>query len=272
MMRSVSLSCLLFCLPILCPGQTKPGVITDVAPAPSARFPASWYPPDSDVTYSIAAPTDAPYTATLVTTTRYIDPSTGQTKTITQNTLQARDAAGRQRNETEEPRPDAHGKIVMAHEVTISDPVSHCNFHWIEPWLARGKPTAIVTCMPRTLHYTNQNIWADALVSEPQEIQEVNTVFRSEPLGKKHFGDLEAVGVLRTKTQTNPQSGKIQKLVTETWYSPELKELLEMKVVPIPDADQASHIPDFELTNIHRTELDPSFFYPPAGYDITTGH
>src|ERR1700722_5221120 len=97
MMRSVSLSCLLLCFPAFCPGQTKPAVITDVAPAPSARFPATWYPPDSDVTYSIAAPTDAPYTATLVTTTRYTDPSTGQTKTITQNTLQARDAAGRQR-------------------------------------------------------------------------------------------------------------------------------------------------------------------------------
>jgi hypothetical protein len=221
-MRSVSLSCLLLCFATFCPGQTKPAVITDIAPLPSARFPAPWYPPDSDVTYTIAAPTNAPYTATLVTTTRYIDPSTGQLKTLTQSTLQARDASGRQRDETDMPRPDAHGKIIITHEVTISDPISHCNFRWMEPWVARGKPTAIVTCMPLTLHYTNQNIWADAIVTEPQEIQELDTVYRSEPLGKKHFGDLEAVGVLRTKTQTNPQSGKVQKLVTEIWYSPEL--------------------------------------------------
>jgi hypothetical protein len=272
MMRTVSLSCLLLCFPAFCPCQTKPAVITDVASPPSARFPATWYPPDSDVTYTIAAPTNAPYTATLVTTTHFTDPATGQTKTVSQSTLQARDAAGRQRNETEAPRPDAHGKVIMTHDITVSDPVSHCNFRWMEPWVARGKPTAIVTCMPITLHYTNQNIWADALVSEPQEIQELNTVFRSEPLGKKHFGDLEAVGVLRTKTQTNPQNGKLHKLVTEIWYSPELKELLEMKEVPNHDADQASHIPDFELTNIQKTELDPSFFYPPTGYDITPEH
>lgn len=270
-MRSVSLT-LLFCFPTLCLCQTNPAIITDVAPPPSPRFPAGWYPPDSDVTYTIAAPTNAPYTATLVTTTHYIDPTTGQIKIISQSTLQARDAAGRQRNETEMPRTDVHGKIVMAHEITVSDPVSHCNFRWMEPWLARGKPTAIVTCMPRTLHYTNQNIWADALVSEPQEIQELDTVFRSEPLGKKHFGDLEAIGVLRTKTQTNPQSGKVQKLVTETWYSPELKEMLEMKEVPITSVNQPNQIPDFELTNIQKIELDPSFFYPPAGYDITPGH
>jgi hypothetical protein len=167
------------------PRPNKPLVIIDTAPPPSARFPASWYPESTDVTYTITAPTNAHYTATLVTTTRFIDPATGQLKTLTQSTLQARDASGRQRSETEMPRPDAHGKTIMTHEVTVSDPVSHCNFRWMEPWVARGKPTAIVTCMPLTLHYTNQNIWADAIVTEPEEIHELDTVFRSEPLGKK---------------------------------------------------------------------------------------
>jgi len=268
----MSLCCLLFYLPTVCRGQTKPLVITDTAPPPSARFPASWYPQSTDVTYTMMAPTNAPYTAALVTTTRFIDPATGQTKTLTQSTLQARDAFGRQRNQTEVPRPDAHGKIIMTHEVTVSDPVSHCNFRWMEPWVARGKQAAIVTCMPLTLHYTNQNVWADAIVTEPEEIRELDTVFRSEPLGKKNFGDLEAVGVLRTKTQTNPQSGKIQKLVTEIWYSPELKELLQMREVSDPQAGQPNSIPNVELTNIHKTDPDPAFFYPPPGYDITPGH
>jgi hypothetical protein len=272
MIRSMSLCCLLLYFLTICYGQTKPLVITDSAPPPSARFPASWYPESTDVTYTMMAPTDAPYTATLVTTTRFVDPATGHTKTLTQSTLQARDASGRQRSEAEMPRPDAHGKTFMTHEVTVSDPVSHCNFRWMEPWVARGKPTAIVTCMPLTLHYTNQNIWADAIVTEPEEIHDLDTVFRSEPLGKKNFGDLEAVGVLRTKTQTNPQSGKVQKLITEIWYSPELKELLQMREVSDPQPDQLNSIPDVELTNIHKTEPEPAFFYPPAGYDITPGH
>jgi hypothetical protein len=36
--------------------------------------------------------------------------------------------------------------------------------------------------------------------------------------------------------------------------------MLEMKEVPISGTDQASQIPDFELTNIHKTELDPALF------------
>src|SRR5580698_2818463 len=103
MKRSMSLCCLLVCILTVCHGQTKPLVITDTAPPPSARFPATWYPESTDVTYTITAPTNAPYTATLITTAHFIDPSTGQTKTLTQSTLQARDASGRERSETEIP-------------------------------------------------------------------------------------------------------------------------------------------------------------------------
>lgn len=80
------------------------------------------------------------------------------------------------------------------------------------------------------------------------------------------FGDLEAGGTRRTTVVTDTKSGKQQKLAVEIWYSPELKELLEMK--QIPDENGATQIPDFVLTQIHRGEPDPSLFYPPKGYAI----
>jgi len=260
---------LLFCLAPWCQGQTKTPKVTNVAPAPSDRFPASWYPADDNVTYTMAAQKDAPYTATLVTTAHYVDPATGEVKDSSQSTLQARDSAGRKRDEVEMPRPDGQEGNVMAHEVSISDPVSHCRFRWMEPWVAADKPTATVACMPRTLHYINQNLYSDAMVSAPREVNSPGSSELSQPLGTRKFGDVEAVGVRRTTTTTNSQTGEVVKSVTEIWYSSELKELLEMKEIPDPKAKEASgQLPDVDLTEIQRKEPDAALFYPPAGYDI----
>jgi hypothetical protein len=260
---------LLFWFAAWCPGQSKAPEVTNVAPAPSVRFPASWYPADNNVTYTMAAQTDAPYTATLVTTAHYLDPATGELKDTSQSTFQARDAAGRKRDEVEMPRPDGRGGITMAHEVSISDPVSHCSFRWMEPWSGPDKPAATVTCMPRTLHYNSQNTYSDTMVSEPKEVHSLGAVDLSQPLGTRKFGDLEAVGVRRTRTMTNSQTGEVTKSVTEIWYSSELKELLEMKEIPDPKTKEGgSPLPDFDLTQIQRKEPDAALFYPPAGYDI----
>lgn len=264
------LCCLSLCIVIPTYGQQKTPTITNIAPAPSDRFPASWYPPDSDVTYTTAPQTNAPYTATLVTTTHAA--ISGQIKTFSTSTFQARDSAGRKRDETEMPRPDGHGGTIMAHEVTIADPVSHCNFSWMEPWVAPGKPTATVTCMPRTLHYNNQNIWKDDIVDKPTQTHFLDTVYLSEPLGKRMFAGLEALGVQRTITRTDAQTAKVQKLVMQIWYSPDLKELIQMKQITDLHDTQPAAMPDFTLTNIHRTEPDAALFYPPAAYEIQPGH
>ena len=167
------------------------------------------------------------------------------------------------------PRPDDHGGTILAHEVSVSDPVAHCSFRWMEPWVAPGNPTAIVTCMPRTLNRQHQNIYADMIVSEPREVNSFDMVERSEPLGRRVFGDLNAVGVRSTRTRTNPQTGETLKLATEIWYSPDLKELLEMKEIPDSNAKASgSQIPDFELRDVRRGEPSPALFYPPDGYEI----
>ena len=149
--------------------QVPAPVLTDVAPPPSSRFPASWYPADNDVTYTSAAQRGAPYTATLVMTWRLREPD-GMTRTLVQSGLQARDGAGRKREEMAMSRPDEQGGGITAHEVSVNDPVSHCNFRWMEPWVAPGPPRAMVSCMPRTLHYTEQNIYADAIASQPEQL------------------------------------------------------------------------------------------------------
>jgi hypothetical protein len=74
--------------------------------------------------------------------------------------------------------------------------------------------------------------------------------------------------VRRTKTITHPGTAQSPSLVTEIWYSADLKELVEMRQIPDPKFAQAGVLTDFQLTDIRRTEPDPALFYPPPGYDI----
>jgi hypothetical protein len=260
---------LVFCVAAVS-GQAKVAapVLTHVAP-PSSRFPDNWYPADNDVTYTSSAPRDAPYSAMLVTTWRLRDPS-GETKTLVQSGLQARDGAGRKREEMAMPRPDDHGGVTMTHEVSVNDPVSHCSFRWMEPWVAPGPPKATVTCMPRTLHYTEQNIYANAVANDPQQVSSPpDSSDRSEALGKRRIEGLEATGVRRTRTSTAAPSSAIV-LTTEIWYSQELQELLELRQTLEPET-QPDPLPDFKLMQIRRGEPDEKLFYPPEGYQIDPG-
>jgi hypothetical protein len=113
---------------------------------------------------------DAPYKATLVTEGRTLDHRTNQYSVVTTSALQARDSAGRRHEESEmPPRLDGHGNLVYSREVYVSDPVSHCSFQWIQPWTDPGKPTAHVTCLPRTVHYAQQNTWVGSPVTAPED-------------------------------------------------------------------------------------------------------
>lgn len=263
---------LLFCLAAASSGaQVKPAVLTDVAPEPSKRFPADWYPADDNVTYTSAAPRGAPYSATLVTTWQ-LRGSDGMTTTISQTGFQARDGAGRKREET--PQPDGHGGVIPAHEVSVNDPVSHCSFRWIEPWVATSTPTAFVTCMPRTLHYTEQNIYADAFASLPQQLSPIaDTTDQSEPLGTRRIEGFDARGLRRTRTSATAPGGTTVVLTTEIWYAPELQELLELRQTLEPETQPGEGpLPDFRLTQIRRGEPDEKLFYPPDGFKIVLGN
>ena len=252
-------------------GKPAPTVLSDTASPPSARFPERWYPPSNSTVYSEAIVLGEPYTARLLTTGHFTNPRTQEVTTLIQNTLQARDGHGRKREEEEMPRPDPQGRTVMAHQVSVHDPVSHCSFQWMEPWIAPGSPTATVSCMPRELRYTNQNIWADSLVSTRQEQSSNLETTVSEPLGERQTQGVEALGVRQTHTLLKQQGVAQSRVVTEVWYSPELKELIGLKITgeALSGTDRAgAAMPTYELIDIHRGEPDPALFYPPAEYRI----
>jgi hypothetical protein len=261
---------LLRCLPVGLAiqtfGQASPPILIDTAPPPSEHFPANWYPPSNDESYPQSEPVHAPYTATLVITSHHRDPSTGEIKTISQRNRQARDKAGRKREEIGTGASD--GGVGSEHNVTVSDPVSHCTFTWTDPWTGPDKPGATVTCLPLKLRYYTQNIWADAIVTTPREVHQLDSVYLSVPLGERSFGNIKAEGVRRTTTRTNVQTGETSQVVTEIWYSPELNEMIQVKSTVDPKRSQSVSMPDFELIDIQLADPAPELFYPPSGYRI----
>ena len=200
---------------------------------------------------------------------------------MVKSTFQARDSRGRTRDETEMPRPDGHGGIVTAHEITVHDVVSHCTFSWMEPWAAPGEPTATVTCQPRTMRYTRQNIWEDALSVPAETRQAHGSVF--ERLPARPCGDLTCEGFRNTRTtalphlnaqtalqtahSTTPDVFPTIKVVSEVWYSTELQLMISMKIAH-EGGPPSPEVPSFELVHIQRHEPGAALFYPPEGYVI----
>jgi hypothetical protein len=263
----------LFCMVLsLGHAQVQKPDRTDVAPPPSDRFPASWYPSQSNVAHTFAPERGAPYTATLVVTSRFADQSA--VKEASQTNLQTRDGVGRLRVDTEVHQPDGHGGTVTIHHVEVDDPVSHCSFRWTEPVIAPEKPMAVVSCSSRTLYYTEQSRWADVMITEPKEEHTLpNEIDISEPMGRRVIEGLDAVGMRKTRRLIDPKTRSSTSSVTEIWYSPSLHELLEMRQLPSEQVREANSLTvDMRLSNVKRGEPPASLFYPPAGYKIEPGH
>jgi hypothetical protein len=228
---------------------------TDVAPPPSPRFPAAWYPPDNDVTSTMAPVKGAPYEAR----TMMGGPQPGML--IEQEALHARDSAGRTRIDTSQMRLK-DGAPVTVHAVEVDDPVSHCSFHWLEPWVDKSEPTATVSCMPRTLHYSGQSMWLSvASMQAAEEHPSSMETDRNEPLGIRTFDGVRATGVRHTRIIQAVPTGKPQTIVTEIWVSSEMKEVVAL-YPKVPDSYS------LELRDIKLREPDAGLFYPPANYKI----
>ena len=228
---------------------------TDIAPGPSARFPAAWYPPDNDVTSTTAPVKGAPYEA------RTMMGGAQPGVLIEQEALHARDSAGRTRIDTLQTRLK-DGVPATVHAVEVSDPVSHCSFHWFEPWVDKSEPTATVSCMPRTLHYSGQPMWLSfASMQAAEEHPSSMETDRNEPLGERTFDGVHATGVRHTRIIQAVPTGEPQTIVTEIWVSSEMKEVVAL----YPKAPDDFSI---ELRDIKLREPDPKLFHPPANYKI----
>lgn len=269
---------LLYCVPFYLVvgvlGQDKPPVLIDTAPMLPDRFPASWYPTEDNVTHTLTVEKNLPYTATVVITDQY--ESDGKVITHKTSTLLARDSAGRRREEVESGgRVDAQGQMIPTRAITVTDPVSHCDFRWVEPTIESEKPVALVKCLPRTVRYINQNTWADAwkslFVKETKEQHAANgSALLSESLGTRTFGDAHAEGLRTTATNTDLQTGQVHRAVTEAWYASDINELVQLTFVDESGSGflHNNQIPYIELTNIKRVEPASTLFYPPEGFEI----
>jgi hypothetical protein len=227
----------------------------DVAPPPSTRFPAAWYPPDNEVTSTMAPVKGAPYEARTIMGGPYPG------LPIEQEPLHARDGAGRTRIDTLQ-KPLKDGAPVTVHAVEVDDPVSHCSFHWLEPWVDKSEPTATVSCMPRTLHYSGQPMWLSfASMQAAEEHPSPTETDRNEALGVRTFDGVRATGVRHTRIIQAVPTGKPLTIVTEVWISAEMKEVVAM----YPKSPDEYSI---ELRDIQLREPDAGLFYPPANYKI----
>jgi hypothetical protein len=231
---------------------------TDVAPAPSARFPAAWYPPDNDVTSTLAPVKGAPYEAHVIMSSEQYGRSP-----VEQALLQARDSAGRMRTEMSMgPRTAQDGRQVEAREVSIGDPVTHCSFQWMEPWAAAGTPTATVQCMPRTVHFNEQSMWSSVASIKPGEEHPMpQETDQTEAIGERTFDGVRAVGFRRVRIIKNPDPKQTQTIESEIWTAPEMKEIVAIYV-------KGPGGYGIELRDIKLREPDPKLFYPPPDYKI----
>lgn len=224
---------------------------------PSARFPAAWYPPDNNVTYTGAPVTGAPYTARLVQRNAMNGGAAPGDRP-----MQARDSAGRMRSETPEARLK-DGKPVWVRSVRVDDPVSHCGFEWREPWVDTGVPTATVQCMTRTLHINDQPAMWSAVASTKvgQEHPSPYETDETEAIGERTFDGVRAVGFRIVKTLKGAGPAQTQIIDSEMWSAPAMKEIVAIYV-------KGAMGYSIELQEIQLREPDAGLFYPPANYRI----
>jgi len=267
--RAVTFALLLGCTAALCQQKIETVTVKDVAPPPSPRFPARWYPADTvPVTESLVPVTGDHYTAVAVQTSTFQNPQTGKTDVRVDKGFTARDSHGRTR--VEDP-PSGAVNGVPIRNVRVQDPVSHCSFHWDEPAAALvaspERPVAIVTCLPRTVNYVYFDIWAQKNFTSVRDVTSDTGSEHGEPLGKRMFGEVEAIGVRNTITRKNAQTGELVTSGGEIWYSPSIREVVRLRSNP---TEVPGGTPDAELTEIHLVEPEPALFYPPANYRIFT--
>jgi hypothetical protein len=94
---------------------------------------------------------------------------------------------------------------------------------------------------------------------------EENKNVKTEDLGTQSIEGVSAQGTRKTITIPAGQVGNEQPIyvVSETWYSPELKTTVMSK-----RNDPRVGETEFKLTNIQRGEPDASLFQPPPGIEI----
>jgi len=225
---------------------------------------------------------DAPYSAsiknesvqTLADGNRIVHNSTGTV---------ARDSQGRTRQDTMLPAIGNLSAANVPHLVFIHDPVAQTSYtlnltdktaHKLPPipptqvgapdpassdmlFIQTGGPAALPGPLPPPMVVSRKAL-------PKTEKGQVST----EDLGSQTMEGLYVTGVRTTRTIPAGQIGNEKPItvVTEVWTSPDLKTVVYSKRSDPRMGDQT-----FQLTNITRSEPDPSLFTVPAEFKLVEG-
>ena len=260
---------LIACLPALGQGSATSHVREDTAPPPSARFPAAWYPAESDAaSMNIVTGTEppvpgVPFTATTEMTVGMPAGAPQAPSALRSLEVTVRDRAGNMRFENHS--PEGPGMPPGSTRVEVNDVVHHCKFEWQEPARNPDEQVAQVRCSPlhlkRWISDQPDPMEARMTRATPDLIRDRFQTFQMEPLGVKTILGVQAFGQRQTKSSIDAQGRETVAFTMDLWWSPELKQILSSKSVN-------GRIPSFEIKELRRGDPDPSLFYPPAGWRI----
>lgn len=205
----------------------------------------------------------APYSAEAVTETTQVL-ADGNRVVQRRSAMQYRDGLGRERREE---------TLAGAKMVIVSDPVANTNFTLnpqdrtihIMGGLVSGNGTVKLEIRstsgaepanPGTIAVSSRMI----LPGQPP-----SATIAAEPLGSQTVEGVVAEGTRQTHTIPAGQIGNQQpiQIVDEKWFSPELRITVMTR-----HSDPREGETVFRLTNIVRTEPDPSLFQVPPDYKI----
>jgi hypothetical protein len=196
----------------------------------------------------MATVTGAPYSAVEVRTSQQVL-TAGNVIQRQQQTNIYRDSQGRVRRETTRTTPD--GQTLT--RVTISDPVAGV----VQELDAKNK-----TAFSRPARFPSQAQTAGA-PRRPAAQADANV--KRETLAAQTMNGIIASGSRVTRTIPAGTIGNSQAIETvrETWMADDLKVPLMTKV-----SDPRTGTSTMQLTNINRSQPDPSLFQIPADYTV----
>ena len=236
----------------------------------------------------------APYSATIVNEStqtlsdgnRIVQRATGTT---------ARDSLGRTRQDMALPSIGNLSAANAPHLVFIQDPVAQTAYTLnltdktahkmpvptpLPAGLTKAMPGPVNMSGPVTVQHIEAGAIAGALaVAGPgtpgpgpmifkTQIKDEPGDLKTEDLGTQTLQGVSVQGIRTTRTIPAGQIGndKPIEIVTEVWTSPELHTIISSKRSDPRTGEQV-----FELTNIVRSEPDPSLFTIPADFKLVEG-
>ncbi|HUJ49288.1 MAG TPA: hypothetical protein VLW25_03790 [Bryobacteraceae bacterium] len=227
----------------------------------------------------------APYSATIVNeSTQTLADGNRIVQRATGNT--ARDSQGRTRQDMALPSIGNMSAANAPHLVFIQDPVAQTAYtlnltdktaHKM-PALPPGPPGAVqgqfqagvisAAIPPPSVAIANAGVPGPGAVVMKEQIGLEQGDIKTEGLGTQTMQGVSAQGVRTTRTIPAGQIGNDNpiEIVTEVWTSPELKTIVYSKRSDPRTGEQI-----FQLTNIVRSEPDPSLFTVPSDFKLEEG-